>query len=79
MLAGCRLLLRIEIDEPNNATVRLTEYHRQLSEIFVERDQYPRFVPRDIQNFLIAGIGIPVPGPDHVVPSRCERLTRAIF
>ena len=76
VLAGCRLPQRVEIHEPHDAAMRLSERHREFAEILVEGDHYPRFAVRDILNLRIAGIGVPVARPNHVVPRRRERRTR---
>lgn len=42
--------------------------NRQFTKIFIEGDEDAIFVMRVCQNFIIAGIFLPVASPNHVIP-----------
>jgi hypothetical protein len=50
---------------------------RELSEVLVQRDEYPRLLVRAVEDFLIAWIRWPISGPDHFVSGIRQRLADA--
>ena len=52
----------------------LTPHHRQLTEVFVERDENPTFPMGQGQDFIITRISRPVSRPDNIVPCGFQRI-----
>ena len=75
--AGGSLLRGGQNRQPNNAGMSLTTHHRQLTEVFVERDQNPTLSMGQGQDFIVAGISRPVSRPDDIVSCGFERIDRA--
>ena len=48
--------------------MRLSSHHSQLTEILVEGNENTTFVRGSRQDFIVPGIGRPVPCPNHIVP-----------
>jgi hypothetical protein len=76
-LTGRTLILRLNVHQTNDAAMRLTERHRKLSEILVERNQHSRFTLGNFEDRGVAGVRSPVAHPDHLMSCRSERRPRA--
>lgn len=63
--------------EADDTGMRLTHDDCPLTEVLVKRNQNPLVVASLPQDFTVAGIGLPVTDPDHVVALRLQDPDRA--
>lgn len=67
----------MKVDEPHNPRVRPAEHHRELTEVLVERDEDSRFTMGELEDRVVAGVGVPVTRPDRVVTRSRQCIARS--